>query len=270
MSILLSCKEEPVPAYITIDAIELKTTAGQGTASAAIPDAWIYVNDNLVGAFELPCRIPVLNTGKCKVSVGGGIRVNDNNYLRSSYVFYRFHNEEKELVPGEVLSLSPEVHYFDNLTFTGMSDFEGQGSILEATPLSDTIVGVTNKPEDVFEGNGSFVAELKRDSGGLEFQFVEKSEFPKGGEYVYMELNYKTNVPLSVGLMSYYNATSSYYNRLLNLKPTSEWKKVYINLTHAVSTEINALDYRVQFGAIKEPGTAPLKILIDNIKIIHF
>ncbi len=55
--------EEPLPAYIYIPAFELRTTQGEGSASSAITDVWLTVNGEFLGAYELPARIPVLQTG---------------------------------------------------------------------------------------------------------------------------------------------------------------------------------------------------------------
>jgi len=48
--LLYSCnKEEPIPAYIHIDKIDLKTNYSiQGSNSHKIIDAWIYVDDQLL------------------------------------------------------------------------------------------------------------------------------------------------------------------------------------------------------------------------------
>ena len=61
---LSSCKDKSddlIPAYIHIDSISFSNTTGLAlTNSHAITDAWVYINDNLVGAFELPVTFPVL------------------------------------------------------------------------------------------------------------------------------------------------------------------------------------------------------------------
>jgi len=46
---------EPIPSYIHIDKIDLTTDySSQGTSSNKITDAWIYVDNELIGAFEMP------------------------------------------------------------------------------------------------------------------------------------------------------------------------------------------------------------------------
>jgi len=45
--------EDGVPSYIHIERIGLVTVDGQGTASHKITDAWVYIDNILIGAFEL-------------------------------------------------------------------------------------------------------------------------------------------------------------------------------------------------------------------------
>ena len=51
--------EAEIPAYISIDDITLTTDlATQGSAAENITDAWVFINDNLVGVYELPATFP--------------------------------------------------------------------------------------------------------------------------------------------------------------------------------------------------------------------
>ena len=62
--------EATVPAYISVPSITLTTDyATQGSASSKITDAWVFVNDDLVGVYELPATFPVLKEGNQTVKV---------------------------------------------------------------------------------------------------------------------------------------------------------------------------------------------------------
>jgi hypothetical protein len=263
--------DEPQAAYLRIDSISvLNTPATQGSISSAISDAWIYVDDQLMGAFELPCNVPLLEEGNHKISVGAGIKINGLSALRAPYPFYRFDADSLILEPGVVHAISPKVSYFDSLSYAFLADFDDvSGNKLEASGASDTTVGITTESENVFEGNGSFSARLLRDSGTVEFQMVEPVSLPKLGTLVYMELNYKTTHVLTMALRSNYAASAPQNTILISLYPTDEWKKVYVNLTRAVSEQISASDYQVFFFSFKNAGTEDLEILLDNMKIIY-
>jgi hypothetical protein len=264
--------DEEKPAYIAIDTIRVATNqTTQGSASAKITDAWIYVDDRLIGAFELPCSIPVLASGKHKVLVGAGVKVNGLSALRAPYPFYRFYSEtEVELSTGEVRKIEPVVSYFDSLQYAFMANFDDlSGSKLEAAGASDTTIALTSNPNLVYEGAGSMLAALYRDSGFIEFQMVEPVELPKQGTTVYLELNYKTTHILNVGLKANYESSGTISAPLVSLNPSSDWNKIYINLTRQVSQQVNAANYRVYFFAAKPSGSGNMELFIDNMKIIY-
>ena len=268
---MINPKEEEA-SYIAINSVNVTTdVALQGSNSANISDAWIYVDDQLVGAFELPCRIPVLQSGSHKVSIGAGIQLNGLSTLRTPYLFYRFHQQENvNLEVGQTTVISPTFSYFDSLTFAFKANFDDlSGNKLTSTSSSDTTLSLCNDAARVFEGAGSCLVELFRDSGFVDFQMIDPVSLPQGGANVFMEINYKTNQDLLVGLRSYYTGASTKEEQLITLRPTSSWNKVYINLTRQVSSQINASNFRIFFQTTKPSGSEPLEVLIDNFKIIY-
>ena len=263
---------EEEAAYIEINSVNVITdVAIQGSNAANISDAWIYVDDKLIGAFEIPCRIPVLHSGTHKVSIGAGVQLNGSSTLRTPYLFYRFHEQENvNLEPGQTSILSPTFSYFDSLTFAFKANFDDlSGNKLTSTSSSDTTLSLCNNPARVFEGAGSCLVELFRDSGFVDFQMIDPVSLPKGGANVFMEINYKNNQDLLVGLRSYYSGATTKEEQVITLRPTDTWNKVYINLTKQVSSQINAINYRIFFQTIKPSGSEPLEVLIDNFKIIY-
>ncbi len=276
MLVLVSCNiinpKEEEASYIAINSVNVTTdVAMQGSNAANISDAWIYVDDNLVGAFKLPCRIPVLISGAHKVSIGAGIQLNGSSTLRTPYLFYRFHEQENvNLEAGQTTIISPTFTYFDSLTFAFKANFDDlSGNKLTSTSSSDTTLSLCNNPARVFEGAGSCLVELFRDSGFVDFQMIDPVSLPKGGANVFMEINYKNNQDLLVGLRSYYSGASTQEEQVITLRPTESWNKVYINLTRQVSSQVNASNYRIYFQTTKPSGSDSLEILIDNFKIIY-
>ena len=263
---------EDEASYIEVNSVNVITdVAIQGSNAANISDAWIYVDEKLVGAFKLPCRIPVLHSGTHKVSIGAGVQLNGSSSLRTPYLFYRFHEQENvNLEPGQTTIISPTFSYFDSLTFAFKANFDDlSGNKLTSTSSSDTTLSLCNNPARVFEGAGSCLVELFRDSGFVDFQMIDPVSLPQGGANVFMEINYKNNQELLVGLRSYYTGASTKEEQVLTLRPTDIWKKVYINLTRPVSSQLNASNFRIFFQSTKPSGSEPLEVLIDNFKIIY-
>jgi hypothetical protein len=85
----------------------------------------------------------------------------------------------------------------------------------------------------------------------------------------FLELHYKTDAPLSVGL----NAITSQIPQgtkgyKITLFPNKEWNKTYINLTSDVNT-VRATEYQVLFRSLLQDSLTTATILIDNVKLIY-
>lgn len=265
--------DEGIPSYIQVDSISLSTDATiQGSNSQNISDAWIYVDGMLITAAELPCRIPVLKEGSHDVLIGPGIKINGLSAYRAPYPFYRFYSTTVNLSPGETVKLSPSTTYFDSLSFPFLANFDDlSGNKFEATSASDSegSVALTTNPAEVREGAGSLKAYLDVDSGSVEFHTVETLDLPKLGTLLYLEIDYKCTHDLQVELISSYNLAGDETTPLLTIYPTETWKKMYINLTKAVSERTTALNYRILFRSTKTEGDTPLSVWLDNVKIVY-
>ena len=65
------------PTYIVIEDIKLTADqATQGSDAENITDAWVFINDNLVGVYELPAKFPVVEKGSVNVKIFAGVKEN--------------------------------------------------------------------------------------------------------------------------------------------------------------------------------------------------
>lgn len=260
---------QTVPAYIRIDSIGLFTDYDeQGTASNKIVDAWIYVDDNLIGAFELPVIAPVLQEGIHKVEIRAGIKINGIAATRAPYPMYEpIVIEDVMLVPDSIVTINQTTTYYDNVVFAWMEDFESLITI-EETAKSDTAVKRTNDPSQVFEGGYSGIISLTSGKSFYEGAMAESSVLPTGTKPVFLELNFKLQNEITTGLFS--NKLGEIIQEpIINLNTTSEWKKIYINYTPAVNRNSTALSYKIYLAAMLQSGLQDANILIDNIKLVY-
>jgi hypothetical protein len=53
---------EEIPSFIQIDSfvMEDNVLADEGSLSHDIRDAWVFIDDEMIGIYELPARIPIL------------------------------------------------------------------------------------------------------------------------------------------------------------------------------------------------------------------
>ncbi len=259
---------QPIPGYIEIDSISLSTDyLTQGSASKRITDAWVYVDDELAGVYELPTSFPILKTGAHKVSVRGGIMVDGIAATRSAYPFYKFYETSLTIDEKKDVKINPMVQYFPGITFEWIEDFEDPGFTIDS--INGSSVSMKRSGTEVFEGNAS--GEVDLDAGHTAFygQSYNQWVLPRGGTQVFLELNYKSNNTFRTGIIAY-TTTGDQVDTVLNINPTAgEWKKIYINITDAVSTYTNTINNRIFFAMEKAEGLDTAKLYIDNIKLIH-
>ena len=296
VSVFSSCQkfsgDQTIPAYIRIESISIQTNyEEEGAPSSNITDAWVYINNEAIGAYELPAVFPVLAKGVTEVRVDPGIKLNGIAALRTPYPFYKSIVQDVMLVEGEEVNLNSDTMfmgdeyvlytmtttYYSNLEFVWMEDFEDPSISLDSTSKSLTDMGRTepaNSPEAFLASYSKYsgVMALTEDKYLIDVATnVGNSDgfiLPKVGEFIFLEFDYKNNNYFTTGYYAREEA-QIIQHPVLNMNPTSEWKKIYVNLTPGVSSQINAIDFNIFFGAYKETVVSEPRILIDNIKLIH-
>lgn len=270
---LLSCDkfegDQEIPAYIHIDSIGFQAGFQQGSSSHKISDAWVYLDGELVGAYQLPVTLPVLETGIHTIMVKSGIKMNGIATTRVYYPFYKPYSINTRLTEDSITYINPSVGYYPTTTFAWMEDFESGGVSLESTINSDTIIEKTNEPGDVFEGLYSGVIYLDDSATIYEAATINTYELPTTGSPVFIELDYLINNPITIGLIGEGSGQIIQYP-VLYIYANSEWNKVYINLTSTLAGMTSSSQFKIFIGAIKEDGVEHPKMLIDNLKLLYF
>ncbi|MEJ2593938.1 MAG: hypothetical protein P8100_02135 [bacterium] len=263
---------QTVPAYLKIDTVSINTYyPDQGTRSHKITDVWIYVNDNIVGAYELPANFPVLAEGLNKLEIRPGIKLNGISSTRVPYPFYEpiVYEDFQFVTDSTQVIHHPVADYYGNLVFAWMEDFEGAGLSLEENPASDTVIVRVireNSPEPETKYAGAIF--LTDENPIYSAASYNAYEMPRQGSPVLMELEWKSDNYLNTGLLI--RDPGGYVKvPLLILKHAEEWNKIYINLGPNLSLHPQASEYRVYLEAGIDSDKDFSTIYIDNIKVIH-
>jgi len=267
--------EEDIPSYIKAESIYLKVVDGQGTRSQKITDAWVYIDNEFIGVFELPFyKVPVLKAGKHQLKIYPGIKMNGIAATRVPYSFYIPYEKEINLVRGNIDTLKDlKTEYSSNTVFAWQEDFEQSTISLDTTKRSFSKLQRTTDVGKVFHQAGEYnsssgIAVVSSDSGIFECVTHEAFTLPLNGNDVFMEMNYKTNNAVTVGLFVN-TALKTIQEPLLVLNRNTEWNKIYINLTAAIVNHQDAINFKIFFGVVKESDVAEAEFLIDNIKLVH-
>jgi len=260
--------DQTVPAYISIDSIYLTTNLSQGSSSAAIVDAWVYLDDDLIGAFQLPATVPVLARGRHNLKILPGIKVNGIAATRENYPFFAEIEQQVELTEGEITSLGVQkTSYIPTTVFDLVEDFEGVSIAFDTTPRSDVPLLLTEPGSPLtFEGNHSGMVQM--DTTNEFFECVNEKDFLIPFAPVFMEMNFRTNNVFVVGVYLY-GITTIQQVPIIYLNPTGDqWKKIYINLTNSLNAYPGMQKFRIFISAIQYESVAEALLLFDNIKVV--
>jgi len=270
--------EQTVPSYLQIDSVGFMSDNDiQGTNNQKIVDAWVYVDDELIGGFELPAVIPVLVEGAHKLEIAPGILLNGISDTRAPYpciesvIIDDFDFFRDSIVPAFGTS-----SYYSNAEFVWMEDFEDASLAIQPSNNSDTGI-VRTQPAGA---PGAFLDEFSQYSGISNLddarpyvQLVSDNGNGEGfvfdrGDFIFLEVNYRNDVPIVVGLYIKLTDNTIEERSFLIISPNDGWNKIYVNFTPIVNETIDAVDYTVYFEALLPENTASAYIMLDNIKLV--
>ena len=270
--------DQTVPSYLGIDSINFETNNDiQGTSNQNITDVWIYVDDDLVGGFEMPAFIPVLAAGPHKLEIRAGIILNGIAETRAPNPCWQpvIYNKFK-FSPDSVTKVGGTSTYYGNTEFVWMENFEDASLAIRKSQNSDTGV-VRTQPANA---PGAFIDEFSQFSG---ISYLDKdrpylqlvSDNGDGGgfvidrgDFVFLELNYKNNIPLVIGVYIKLMDNTVEERPFLNVSPSDEWNKIYVNFTPIVNETVDALTYTVYIEAYLPSDETNADLSFDNIKLV--
>lgn len=271
--LIASCEkfkgDQEVPAFITIDSIYLTTSLSvQGSTSASIVDAWVYLDENLIGAYQLPARFPVLARGEHNLKILPGIKLNGIAATRMVYPFFAPIELTAEFKDLDTIAVGVQkTTYLASTIFDLIEDFDGVAIAFDTTVRSEAALLLTG-PDDslTFEGNHSGM--VRMDTVNQFFECVNDKDFNIPFAPVFVEMNFRTNNVFVVGVFLY-GTTAIQQVPIMYLNPTgNEWKKIYINLSNTLIAYNGMQKFRIFISAIQTAPETEALILFDNIKVV--
>ena len=264
-----ACKKDgAVPAYVQINSPTVVDANGRAVSSK-ITDLWVYLNDQPVGVWEPGKRIPMIADGSANVKVIAGIRKNGITDDRIQYPFYATWQQQVQLVPEQTVTLTPQIHYYDDLNYW-LVDFEiGQRfdtvastAIMELVPSDSTLIG-----------QGSQNGRITLDPEHSIYRGVSSDAFFNIGSKAFLEMDYRRDTRLLVGVR-FSLAGVQYITPYVYALPTKRadgsmpWSKIYIDMAEPWNVG-GALDKRFYIQAALENGATTGTVEVDNIKLVR-
>ncbi len=266
------------PAFVQIGAFCLETDGPrEGSASQKITEAWLSLDGQFLGAYSLPARVPVLGSGQHIISLRPGIRDNGISTSPAVYPFYRDVERTLDLQPGAEFSIDPCTAYDARARFAFIEDFESGRPVFGEVLTGSSANALRPVGEDAFEGTYSGRIHLTRDDPVVEIATLDRyRELDNGGSFLYLEINFKSEVPVLFGLMGYDDSAPERGIALYDpgFLPSDNWNKIYFNFTPLL-LQADADAYRVVLQATlpQEEGVYTMdeaSIWLDNLKLVHF
>ncbi|MDX2361460.1 MAG: hypothetical protein QNK23_11685 [Crocinitomicaceae bacterium] len=282
-----SCvKNNPDPAWIEVTDWQLEVNPNSpivnqdnypGILTENISDAWVYINSELIGVFELPFKIPVLYEGDVEITIYPAVLNNGISATKKIYPFLSPYVINTNLVKNEIHTFTPATHYYETVNFE-IIDFEGSFAILDGSGLAS--LNSSSDPSVLDPAiNGSSFGRILLDETDSTYTGstvinagVLNMDLPSGTE-VYLEIDYHNTSSITAGVISV-ESTGGVDNPhvRINAQDPSEvrWKKIYLDLRDIVSGSPNAQYFEFSFQAILDDGLSSGEINIDNIKAVYF
>lgn len=283
VGLFAACKkiypDPDIPSYIylkefTYEANTLVDTSA--SKSSSIENVWVYANNQLVGAFVLPAKIPILEKGKVNLNIRPGIKQNGIANTRLVYSFYKPVTDTIELYPDSVLTIAPKTSYFDYIKLAYNEYFEKNTISFEqyTSGVGVNIKRTSTLSKEYFEGTDSGEILLSGKDSLFDIQSTRSFSLPIGGREVYLEINFKSPIAFDFGLVST-SFTGTTKSVIYTFNPSYDdngvlvWKKLYIDMAPVITQNSSATSHRIYFKGSQISTASPAHILFDNIKVVH-
>ncbi len=275
-----SCiKNNPDPAWIQINKWTLEpnilSANDPGVLTESITNGWVYVDGELIGVFELPCTIPVLQTGSKTIQVYPTILNNGISATKKIYPFMEVYEVTANLVANETVTLNPVTRYKASAEFW-IEDFELASNNIETDPNSLTVHTTSSDPLIIQPLNGNQFCRITLDATNntwVGYSTGASSLMLDQGQEVYLEIDYHNSNRITTGLLAV-SSSGTQDNPNIQLNPQDdgeiEWKKIYIDLREIISGSASDAQFQLSFQALIDDGESTGEINIDNIKVVHF
>jgi hypothetical protein len=270
---------EPIPSYIRIDSVSVKTLAGQGNPIHEISALNVYIDEQFIGVYEIPCTLPVLFTGKHKLSVIPSVRINGVVNQHVVHRLFKRADTTIDLMEGKITTAGNiMLQYKDNIEFPWVEDFEdGNSELVRLYSAKGDTSYITTEAFSLngrYEGNTRCMkvviaaADTAKTVDMASFKYF--GNLPFMGTDIMLEFDIKTPVPVQVAMIRKNSSGKLYLPYVYLFETGGKWKRFYINLIYELynqpaDTEIQLLISPIKTEEIKTEQI----ILIDNIRFSY-
>jgi len=270
---------EPIPSYIRIDSVSVETKPAQGNNIQDISAVNVYVDEQYMGLFEIPCTIPVLFTGKHKLSIIPSVRLNG---ALNQHVTHRLFNRADttiNLTEGKITNASNiKLTYKSNTEFAWLEDFEdNNSSLVRLFSAGGDTSYISTEPFSLkgrYAGNTRCMkivigaADTAKTVDMASFKYF--GNLPLMGTDIILEFDIKTPVPAQMAIIRKNSSGKLYLPYVYIFETDGNWKRFYINLIYELYNQPGDTEIQLMISPIKPPEVKnSQEIFIDNIRFSY-
>ena len=273
--------DEDQPVYMTVEPFALSGN-GLPCPTHKIVDGWIYVGNDFIGAYTLPVTVPVLTQGEQQIDVFPGIKVSGVSSIPEIYPFYKQYTTSRDFQPEMEITIAPTTSYVDEAQFLLIEKFSDSNHQLQVDYDGDPETRIDVTSAGSLDGlSGSIL--LNADHPSFAVGTIALTELTTISNTFYVELDYRTDVAIDIGLVGYSATGMQVYSDFDGsstpgrISPNTEWNKIYQDLSLLMTEmkQVTVLSYyevvlAAQFDPANAAGAAEARIYLDNIKVLLF
>lgn len=296
IGIFSSCRDYQndvrIPSYIHLDHIRVVDTPNatlspdQGFFSSEIDaiqiELWTDGADTTMrlGTYQLPCMIPVLSDNNItKMVIYPFVKQNGIAGTRIYYPYYQpITLTDITIKPDSITNIGTQQIIDGKMLWTLDAQYYGTPPMKVETQeffepgsyglIFDTLMSRMVSDDNACDGQGYGVVEVPADKSELSFYISEQFEVTDPSKYLYLEIDYWSDVRLAVGMESAYNIGGNNVNQYeLTMFDNEQWTKMYINLGGIWADFNHNPNFRIFFTALN-PDKKDAKVRIDNVKLL--
>jgi hypothetical protein len=274
--ILASCiKNNPSPSWIQVNPIILVSnpnlSGAEGQLTQDFRDVWLYVDDQLIGCFQTPFKIPILKEGAVNIKIYPAVRNNGIAGSKMIYPLVNMYELNTVFTPNQTTVINPQTSYVDNANFW-IEDFEDASIKIQDDP-NTSIASLFTTSENALPLNGfNYGKVLLNTTDSVWVANTTEQLAISKNRPCFLEVDYFNTNRIIQGFLAVSSLGNVYQdNAGFNQQAPSsvKWKKMYIELTELIGNSSNGSNFIQTFKANLDTNRTESFICIDNIKIIY-
>lgn len=268
----VGCQVEQLdPAYVHVPAVDVETEPQQGAAVSGITDVRVVLGSESLGFYPLPATIPVLPGASRRLLVEPVVKVSGQSSSRTVYPLLEALAVEPTLRANTVDTLRPTLRYVEEAEFLLVDDGAGVRTRLAEDLDGDAGSSLRVSPDPFGSARTVIAGELTATNPVIEV--ASEALLPdRQPQAMWLELDYRGEVPITVGLISGQIGTpaSRVPRYAQGALAREDWTRIYFQLGGPFDEDLLGGPLRVALLAVRsEDAAGPQRFAVDNLRLVY-